>query len=177
MRYSLAALQIPTLRTNRMRLEPLSVGHSAGMFALWSQEDVCRYAGAALDVEGRPITLPASVAADSDRILTFFVQRAAAGLGFRWAMMRAPDETFIGAVGFNHLGACPELACHLHPDAWGQGLMAEACRAALAWLPDVSQVQAFIDPENRASIRLIQRLGFQATGDVQNAVERYLLRF
>ncbi len=173
----MAALQIPTLRTRRLRLEPLTAGHSAGMFALWSQEDVCRYSGPAEDADGLPISLPAASPADSDRIIDFFVQHARAGLGFRWAMITEADGAFVGALGFNHLGACPELAYHLHPDAWGAGLMAEACRAALAWVSGAfgpQTAQAFIDPENVASVRLAERLGFRATGETADDAQRYV---
>jgi len=170
-------LQIPTLRTARLRLEPLTVAHSVGMYALWSREEVCRYSGPAVDADGLAIVLPAPGPVESDRIIDFFVRRATAGLGFRWAMMTEPDGTFVGAVGFNHLGSCPELAYHLHPDAWGRGLMAEACGTAVAWVSDergARTVQAFIDPANRASIALIQRLGFRATGEVEGGAVRYL---
>eukprot|EP01035_Chromulina_nebulosa_P014251 gene14251-18874_t len=122
----MTALQIPTLRTRRLRLEPLAATHSAGMFALWSQDEVCRYSGAAEDADGLPINLPAASPADSDRILDFFVRRAGAGLGFRWAMITETDEVFIGALGFNHLGTCPELAWHMIPATWGRGFMTEA---------------------------------------------------
>eukprot|EP01041_Mallomonas_annulata_P025788 gene25788-biopygen18591 len=95
----MAALQIPTLRTRRLRLEPLSAAHSGGMFALWSQEEVCRFSGSAEDANGLPITLPAACPEDSDRIIDFFVRRADAGLRFRWAMIAEPDGLFIGALG------------------------------------------------------------------------------
>jgi [ribosomal protein S5]-alanine N-acetyltransferase len=167
-------LQIPTLSTARLRLEPLAMAHSGGMFALWSREEVCRYSGPAVDADGRSIPLPATSPLESDRIIDFFVQRAATGLGFRWAMVTVPDGMFVGAVGYNHLGSCPELAWHLHPDAWGQGLMTEACRAALAWLQGALQVQAFVDPGNEASIRLAERLGFRATGEAMDDTRRYL---
>lgn len=170
----MVALQIPTLSTARLRLEPLTAAHSAGMFALWSREEVCRYSGPAVDVSGLPISLPTTSPLESGRIIDFFVRRAAAGLGFRWAMMTEPKEMFVGTLGFNHLGPCPEMAWHLHPDVWGKGLMAEACRAALAWVPGASRVQAFIDPDNDASIRLAERLGFQATGEVADDTRRYL---
>lgn len=170
-------LQIPTLSTARLRLEPLAIAHSGGMHALWSRDEVCRYSGPAVDANGVSIPLPASSVIESDRIIDFFVQRAAQGFGFRWAMMTVRDGTFIGAVGFNHLGLCPELAFHLHPDAWGQGLMTEACGTALSWLSGARgarRVQAFIDPENQPSITLIQRLGFQRTGVVEDAAVQYL---
>lgn len=165
------ALHIPVLRTARLVLEPLSRVHSPGMFALWSQEPVCRYSGVAHDLHGVPIPLPAATSADSDRIVEFFLHRAAQGLGFRWAMIA--DGAFAGAIGFNYLTPAAELAWHLQPSHWGRGLGAEAGRAALDWLAaegPVGPVEAFIDPENIASIRLAERLGFgKAEG------ERWLL--
>ena len=170
----MAALVIPTLWTARLRLEPLTMAHSAGMFGLGSGEEVCRYAGPAVDADSLPIGIPAATSADSDRIIDFFVRRAGAGLGFRWALLTEPDGIFVGALGFNHLGPCPELAYHLHPDAWGQGLMAEACRAGLAWVSGASQVQAFIDPANIASIKLAERLGFRTSGEMVGQALRYV---
>lgn len=170
-------ISISTLRSERLRLEPLSPVHSAGMFALWSCAEVCQYSGPAADASGSPIPLPASTSRDSDRIIDFFVRRAAAGLGFRWAMIAQADDAFVGALGFNHLGSCPELAYHLHPDRWGAGLMTEAARLALAWVADtrgVKEIQAFIEPANAASIALAERLGLAATGEVVEGAARYV---
>jgi len=157
-----APLDLPTLQTARLVLEPLGPHHSAGMFRLWSQEAVCRHSGPAEDAAGRPIRLPARTPADSDGILDFFIRRAARGLGFRWAMLEGPQ--FVGAIGFNHLTPRAELAYHLHPDAWGRGLATEATEAALAWAAgrgDVLEAEAFIEPANTASIRLAERLAFR----------------
>lgn len=170
---------VPTLRNERLRLEPLSPAHSAGMFALWSHAEVCQYSGPAVDAFGDPVQLPAVTPLDSDRILDFFVRRAAAGLGFRWALITPSDNRFVGALGFNHLGACPELAYHLLPDRWGAGLMTEAARLALAWMAEthrVKEIQAFIEPANTASIALAERLGLAATGEVVEGAVRYLAR-
>jgi len=170
----MVALVIPTLWTARLRMEPLTMAHSASMFALRSLEEVWRYAGPAVDAEGLPIGLPAASPADSDRIIEFFVWRAGTGLGFRWALLTEPDGIFVGAMGFNHLGTCPELAYHLHPDTWGQGVMAEACRAGLAWASGASQVQAFIDPANIASISLAEGLGLRTSGEMLEDALRYV---
>lgn len=174
----IAALVLPTLRTPRLTLEPFAATsrHSAGLFRLWSNDEVCRHAGPADDADGKPIPLPARSSADSDRILEFFVRRAAAGLGCRWAIFETATAVFVGAVGFNHLSPVPELAYHLHPDAWGRGLMSEAARAVLAWLPaDATEVEAFIDPANTASLRLAGRLGLRATGEAKDGAGQYLL--
>lgn len=169
-------LSIPTLTTNRLVLEPLTLAHSAGMFATFSREEVTRYSGPADDLDGAPIRLPAQAPEDSDKIIAFFLKGAADGERFRWAVSTVADGAFIGAVGFNRLGACPELAYHLHPDAWGRGLMTEAVRASLNWLrtrPDAERVAAYIEPENAASVRLAERLGMLATGETSGPAHRY----
>ena len=135
-------MQLPSLATPRLLLEPLTQVHSQGMFALWSAPEVCAYSGRAFDVHGDEILLPAQEAGDSDRIIAFFQALQADGVGCRWAMrLRQRDDAggadagaFVGALGFNTLdfdsaGACAELAYHLHPHFWGSGLMLEACCA------------------------------------------------
>ncbi len=91
-------------------------------------------------------------------------------------MLRSTDRAFVGAVGFNSLGACSELAYHMRPEFWGRGLMAEAAGAALAWLQGragAEIVEAFVDPENLASVRVAERLGLRMTGEVVDAAARY----
>ena len=169
-------LAVPTLTTDRLVLEPLTLAHSAGMFAMWSRPEVCRYSGPGFDLAGHPIRLPAGTSDDSDRIIVFFLKGLADGARFRWAMLSRSDRAFVGAVGFNSLGACSELAYHQRPEFWGQGLMAEAAGAALDWLrgrPDATDVEAFVDPANLASVRLAQRLGLRLSRKASVGAERY----
>jgi len=171
-----AGLDIPTLTTERLILEPLTLAHSAGMFATFACEEVIRYSGPAADLNGAPIRLPAETAEDSDRIIVFFLKHAMDGRGFRWAVRTRSDGAFVGAVGFNSLGPCPELAYHLHPGAWGRGLMTEAAQAALGWVrkrPDAREVAALIEPANTASVRLAERLGLEATETMSGPARRY----
>jgi ribosomal-protein-alanine N-acetyltransferase len=170
-------LDIPTLTSDRLILEPLTLAHSAGMFAMWREPEVCRYSGPGFDLAGRPIRLPAEAPDDSDKIIVFFLKGAADGERFRWAMLRQEDGAFVGAVGFNGLGACSELAYHMRPEFWGQGLMSEAARLALAWLrtrPDAVEVEAFVDPANLPSARLTEALGLRRTGEAAEGADRYL---
>ncbi len=158
-------------------LDPLGQEHSAGMFLLWSREEVCRHSGPARDADGNAIALPVASAAGSDKIIDFFERMAAQGSGFRWALIKRRTHEFIGTIGFNRLAPPAELAFHLRPEFWGQGLMREAAEAALAWSKrsGAQPVEAFIEPGNVASIGLARRLGFSPTGFVQQGVERFLL--
>lgn len=173
-----APLKIPTLATRRLRLEPLSTSHSPGLFDLWSDAEVCRYAGTVRDHDGKVIDMPAASRAESDRILDFWLKAAADGRGFRWAaLLRASRESFAGTIGFNALGDCAEIAFHLLPRYWGRGLMTEASAAAIAWQRGngASEIEAFIEPENAASIALALRLGMSATEAYSQGARRYRL--
>jgi len=74
------------------------------------------------------------------------------------------DGRVIGKAGFWRL---PDVGYILHPDVWGQGLAAEAVGAAIEHVfgtRDIETLTADVDPENAASIRLLERLGFVRTG-------------
>jgi RimJ/RimL family protein N-acetyltransferase len=74
------------------------------------------------------------------------------------------DGRVVGKAGFFEL---PEVGYILHPDVWGQGLATEAVAAAVDHVFSTRRVDvltADVDPENAASIRLLERLGFVRTG-------------
>jgi RimJ/RimL family protein N-acetyltransferase len=74
------------------------------------------------------------------------------------------DGRVIGKAGFYEM---PDVGYILHPDVWGRGLAVEAVGAAIDHVfrtQDVDALTADVDPENVASIRLLERLGFVRTG-------------
>ena len=70
----------------------------------------------------------------------------------------------VGKAGFWNL---PDVGYILHPDVWGQGLAGEAVGAVIDHVfrtVAVETLTADVDPDNAASIRLLERLGFVRTG-------------
>ncbi len=173
----MTVLKIPILKCDRIRLEPLSLTHSAGMFALWCEPAVCEYSGPALDSNGHPIELPARSPAESDRLVQYWVERARLGTGFRWAAILLETSGFVGAVGFNALGACAEYAYHFVPRFWGRGLGTESSQLALSWAfsRDAESVELYIERANARSIRLAERLGFESPTPRTTGQARYVL--
>ncbi|MCP5180634.1 MAG: GNAT family N-acetyltransferase [Pseudomonadales bacterium] len=168
-------LNIPTLTTTRLKLEPLSMRHSDGMFRMWRNSQVQRYSGQALDEDGVEIELPAKTPAESDRLIVFWLRAAADGWGFRWAILLGSNHAFIGHVGFNSLAGWSEIAFHMNPDYWGRGFMTEAAEAAITWRQEngATGIEAFIEPDNRHSIALARRLGMEPTECESAGARRY----
>jgi RimJ/RimL family protein N-acetyltransferase len=154
---------IPVLESERVRLEPLAISHAQGMFDLWREPAVCAYSGSAVDWEGQAIELPARTRAESDRLLHFWLERASAETGFRWAVSLLDPARFVGAIGFNTLGSCAEYAYHFVPKFWGMGLAKESSELAMSWMfsKTTNSIEVFVEPANRESIRLATRLGFE----------------
>ena len=74
------------------------------------------------------------------------------------------DGQVIGKAGFWRL---PDVGYILHPDHWGQGFAGEAVTAAIDHVfatRGLDDLTADVDPDNAASIRLLERLGFVKTG-------------
>lgn len=170
-------MKAPTFKTSRLLLEPFSAKHSNGMFKLWSSPEVCQYSGDAHDFGGGKINLPAESPRDSDKILNFFIQYQARSEKIRWAVSSLEDQCFIGAVGFNTLSDCAELAYHLHPSHWGKGYAMEACQEIVTWRlhhNESTSLEAFIEPDNFPSINIVTKLGFNFYGESSEGCNRYL---
>lgn len=74
------------------------------------------------------------------------------------------DGRVIGKAGFYVL---PDVGYILRPDCWGQGLASEAVAAVIDHVFEtraLDTLTADVDPENAASIRLLERLGFVRSG-------------
>jgi len=70
----------------------------------------------------------------------------------------------VGKAGFF---SPPEIGYILLPDFWGRGLASEAVAAVIHRLfavTDFERITADVDPDNAASIRLLEKLGFVRTG-------------
>jgi [ribosomal protein S5]-alanine N-acetyltransferase len=169
-------LEVPILETKRLWLEPLSIAHTNGMFALWSNEKVIKYSGKIQGYDGNQILMPARQQTQSDLIIDFWIKAAESGWGLRWAVMfNDLKKSFAGTIGFNSLKDNYEIAFHLLPDYWGKGIMTEASTSIINWATkrNAESVIAFIEPENLPSVRLAERLGLLPTDEFSEGARKY----
>jgi ribosomal-protein-alanine N-acetyltransferase len=131
---------------------------------LFSQEAVTRYHNIA------PMQAIETAESLVDARLSLFEQ----GAGVRWALTRRGcGDRVIGSCGCYHPQRAfrsVEIGYELHPDHWRQGIMTEALTAMLDYCYGdhfffrLNRVQALTEPDNRASIGLLRKLGFQKEG-------------
>jgi len=89
-----------------------------------------------------------------------------------WAVEERATGSLIGRIGFFQPEGWPdfELVWTLARSRWGNGFATEGARAALAHAFTTlgrDRVVSFIHPDNRASIRVAERLGMQPDGTAE----------
>jgi ribosomal-protein-alanine N-acetyltransferase len=91
------------------------------------------------------------------------------GRGIRWGIAHKPSNYLIGSCGFtwNKESNAAEVGYELASQFWRRGIMSEALRAILNYGFEVKGMQfvtAEIMPDNIASRRLLEKLGFKSQG-------------
>jgi len=85
----------------------------------------------------------------------------------RWAVVEQRAGPVIGFCGFVSTGHAVEMGWRLAANAWGRGLASEAAAAILRYGTGtlrLSPILATVQPDNRASLRLAEKIGFRETG-------------
>jgi [ribosomal protein S5]-alanine N-acetyltransferase len=149
----------PILETPRLVLRELRDDDADAIYALFSDPAVTRYHD--LDTFTAAVQAREFIA----RMRQRFVDRA----GIRWGIVRE-DDLVIGTGGFNRWNIhdrFAHLGYELAQAAWGQGIMTEAIGAMIRfgfdWL-DLNRIEAETMLGNVASMRVLERCGFQAEG-------------
>ena len=144
------------LRTTRLTLEPIEARHAAPLFAVLSAPEIYEH----LDEEA-----PVDVSALETRYRLLEARRSPDGAQewLNWALHLDATRTYVGYVQATVEGNDAEVAYVLGPAAWGQGLATEAVTVMCAQLAvdhGVTRLTAHVEPGNRASRSLLERLGF-----------------
>lgn len=151
---------IPTLETERLRLRAFRRSDFEDYAALYGDPEVVRYIG------GDGATWDRS---RCWRHLAFVLGHWHLRGAGMWAVEQRETGAFVGSIGFAAPEGWPgfELAWALARRWWGRGFATEGARAALAYAFDVLAedcVISLIDPENRASLRVAERIGERLMG-------------
>lgn len=157
-------MEFPVLETERLILRQLTPNDAPDLFEYFSQEEVMEY----YDLEAFQ-TLD-----DAQRIIQHFNGEFERGKGFRWALELKSEKKVIGTCGYHnwhreHFRA--EIGYELNPLFWRQSYMKEAILPILTFGFEsmrLHRVDAFIDPNNISSEKLLTSINFQEEGTLRD---------
>ena len=161
-----AANTLPTLLTERLVLRWLTPADVPALHEVFSDAEVTRY------WSSPPLADRAAADALLAEIHELFARRAL----FQWGIARRSDDSVVGTctlAGLTPVHRRAELGFALGRRHWGNGYVAEALPALVEFGFEtlrLHRLEADVDPRNHASIRALERLGFQREGYLR---ERY----
>jgi ribosomal-protein-alanine N-acetyltransferase len=146
----------PEQETLRLRLRQIKPADVESLFALRSDREVLTY------LDRAPAASLEEVGELIQRIQDDWVNN----VSINWAISLPGQEDLIGTIGFWKIDKAhhrAEIGYMLLPAYHRQGLMQEAMRAVLAYgfrQMKTHSVEANVNPNNMASIRLLRKFGF-----------------
>jgi RimJ/RimL family protein N-acetyltransferase len=156
----MTTISLPRINAKRVCLRGLVESDIDSLFEIFSDEQVMRY------WSGPPLTDRQAAKALFEEI------ELANSLGSmkKWGIATLENDTVIGTATLFHLelsNGRAEIGYAQNRKMWGQGLMNEALQALLDYAFNqlkLRRLEADVDPRNLASIRTLERLGFQREG-------------
>lgn len=146
----------PVLETSRLLLRRVRESDWPELLALRGDKTVMQY-------------IPRTLVTTREQALEHFTMidsKIESGEGINWAITRKEEDKLLGVLGHYRLqpeNFRSEIGYMLLPDAQGQGIVPEAVTAILKYGFEHMQlhsVEAVIDPDNIASEKVLQKLGF-----------------
>jgi [ribosomal protein S5]-alanine N-acetyltransferase len=150
----------PQLETSHLILRRMQGTDSGAVFRILADEAVTRY------YDDETFT---EIAQASDQIKAWengFINKRC----IRWGIARKGEQEIIGSCGYYgfhawHMRA--SIGYELARACWRQGIMTEALEAIIDLgfrEMSLNRIDAVVIPENSASIKLLEKLGFQNEG-------------
>lgn len=151
---------LPTINTSRLSLRSISAADVDDFYAIYSNPEVMRYWS----------TPPLADKAAASKLINEIHQGLDRHELLKWGIALRADDALIGSVTLFHLAFThrrAEIGYALGRTYWGNGYMQETLQAVLNYAFDIlkfHRIEADVDPRNTASVRTLERLGFQREG-------------
>jgi len=174
--------QLPTLNTSRLSLRWIRAADVDDFYAVYSNPEVMRYWS----------TPPLTNKDAASKLIDEIHEGIERDDMLKWGIALRSNDKLIGSVTLFHIDAThrrAEIGYAQGRAYWGQGYMQEALKAVLNYAFEVlnlHRIEADVDPRNAASVRTLERLGFQregylrerwqVNGEIQDAFYYGLLR-
>lgn len=148
------------MRSGRLGFSHWNAGDSVLAASLWGDPQVSQYITAGGAFTQEQVT---------ERLVLEIQNQAQRGVQY-WPLFLLREDRFVGCCGLRPFGDCPaeyELGFHLLPAHWGQGFASEAAGTVLRYASSSLQARTIYaghHPDNIASQKLLQKLGFDSIG-------------
>lgn len=154
----------PVLETERLILRQLTYNDAEDLFEYFSLDEVMEY----YDLE------TFRTLEDAQKIIRHFNTEFEKGKGFRWALELKTEKKVIGTCGYHNWfpdHSRAEIGYELNPKFWRNSYMKEAILPILIYGFEsmrLHRIDAFIDPSNISSEKLLQSLNFKEEGTLRD---------
>lgn len=158
-----AFVTFPQLETEKLILRKLDLHDAPNMFSYFSKDEVTEF----YDLE----TFTSEKQADE--LIKRFATRYEAKKQIRWAITLREVDQLIGTIGFHAIETehwKAEIGYELHPTYWGKGIMSEVIAAVIRYgfnEMKLNRIEAFYDPKNFSSGRVLEKNGFKYEGTLK----------
>jgi [ribosomal protein S5]-alanine N-acetyltransferase len=157
--------EFPQLETKRLVLRELRPDDAEAIFHIFGDEEVMRYR----DV------LAFTCLEEAQQFLERMRSRREQGEEMHWGITLKEEDHIVGSCGYSwHLGRqFGAIGYDLARFYWKQGIMTEAIGALLRFgfeVRNLHRIEAKVRLGNAASIRLLQKLGFQEEGMLRESL-------
>jgi RimJ/RimL family protein N-acetyltransferase len=153
----------PELETQRLSLRRIKVADSEAFFRILADDEVTKY------YDDSTFTELSQAREQIEAWENGFRNRRC----IRWGIARKGDPAILGTCGYYGFHTWHKRAgigYELGRVNWRQGLMSEALSAIIDLgfqEMELNRIEAVVMPENLASIRLLEKLGFQKEGELR----------
>lgn len=158
----------PTLNTERLCLRTINEGDAEDIFAFTSLEQTTEFLS----------WYPHKTIDTTRQFINSVIEKACDGIPNQWAIELKAEKKVIGIAGFidfNEEHKKAEIAFVLSPHYGGKGYMTEALSKILDFgfaQCRLKRIQAKAEPENTASVNVLQRIGMQKEGILKSFIFR-----
>lgn len=155
--------KFPVLETERLVLRQLNQGDARDIFHYFSLDGVTKF----YDLESFTNINQA------EELIHRWSQKFERNLGIRWGITLRSENRIIGTCGFhdwrkNHQKA--EIGYELTPEYWRNGIMTETIEKVIDYGFNnlgLNRIEAFVEPENMRSRKVLERKGFKVEGTLE----------
>ncbi len=153
----------PVLGTPRLLLIEMNETHIDELYRLFRDEEITRYTR----------MVPFTAESSAKNYVEWMRKRFQDGMGIYWGITLKETGELIGTVGFNFYTSRERgnLGYDLQKAYWRQGYMTEALFAVLCYgfvKLEINRMEAEVMQGNRASERLLEKIGFRKEGLLRN---------